>query len=97
MLLQWEEQHDGLTCEQFAQWEKDNDPDLQAQGLAAYLNEEGIGRKMDDMAVGLFTICIVCPACKFKYALAKRGYMHFKCNQCPAEFCSGCGGYFRKV
>jgi len=23
--------------------------------------------------------------------------MHFKCNQCPAEFCSGCGGLFKKV
>ena len=40
---QWEKEHDGLSCEQFAQWKKDNDPELQAQGLAAYLNEEGIG------------------------------------------------------
>ena len=23
--------------------------------------------------------------------------MHFKCTQCPAEFCSGCGGLFKKV
>ena len=23
--------------------------------------------------------------------------MHFKCNQCPAEFCSGCGDLFKKV
>jgi len=42
--LQWEQAHDGLTCEQFSQWQKDNDPELQAQGLAAYLNEEGIGK-----------------------------------------------------
>ena len=42
--LQWEEQHDGLTCEDFIQWKKDNDPELQARGLAAYLQEEGIGK-----------------------------------------------------
>ena len=41
--LQWEDQHEGLACEQFAEWKKDNDPELQAQGLAAYLIEEGIG------------------------------------------------------
>ena len=41
--------------------------------------------------------CTECPACKFKYALAKGGCMHFKCNQCPAEFCSGCGDLFKKV
>ena len=42
-VVQWENAHDGLTCEEFAAWKKDNDPELQAQGLAAYLNEEGIG------------------------------------------------------
>ena len=45
LVVQWETAHDGLNCEQFAVWKKDNDPELQAQGLAAYLNEEGIGRK----------------------------------------------------
>ena len=44
VLLQWAEQHDGLTCEQFSAWKIDNDPELQAQGLAAYLNEVQIGR-----------------------------------------------------
>ena len=43
-VVQWENAHDGLPCEEFAAWKKDNDPELQAQGLAAYLNEEGIGR-----------------------------------------------------
>ena len=23
--------------------------------------------------------------------------MHFKCTQCPAEFCSGCNNFFRKA
>ena len=44
MLLQWEDQHDGIACEQFTTWKKDNDPELQAQGLAAYLDDEGIGK-----------------------------------------------------
>ena len=47
-VVQWENAHDGLSCDQFAKWKQDNDPELQAQGLAAYLNEEGIGRKLDD-------------------------------------------------
>jgi len=38
-----------------------------------------------------------CPQCKFKYALAKGGCMHFKCTQCPTEFCSGCNELFKKV
>jgi len=40
---------------------------------------------------------IECPSCGFKYALAKGGCMHFRCGQCPAEFCSGCNGLFKKV
>ena len=50
--LQWEEQHVGLSCEEFAQWKKDNDPELQAQGLADYLQEEGIGKNYK-----MFCIC----------------------------------------
>ena len=42
--LQWEEQHGGLACEQFAQWKKDNDPELQAQALAAYFRKDGISK-----------------------------------------------------
>ena len=57
-VIQWEAAHYGLSCEQFAAWKKDNDPELQAQGLAAYLNEEGIGRKLDDVTVALFIICL---------------------------------------
>ncbi|XP_065915142.1 uncharacterized protein [Dysidea avara] len=76
----WVPAHDGLSCEQFAQWEIDNDPELQAQGLAAYLNEEGIE----------------CPSCGFRYAVAKGVHIHFQCDLCPAEFCSGCNGFFKK-
>ncbi|KAK3603441.1 hypothetical protein CHS0354_009421 [Potamilus streckersoni] len=70
----WEEQHRGLSCEQFSQWKIDNDADNQAAGLARHLEENGID----------------CPSCKMRYSLAKGGCMHFKCPQCGHEFCSGC-------
>ena len=41
--LQWEAQHEGMSCEKFAQWKQDNDPDAQKQGLAAHLSANGIG------------------------------------------------------
>ncbi|XP_031570397.1 E3 ubiquitin-protein ligase RNF31-like [Actinia tenebrosa] len=77
---QWEDQHEGITCEQFAAWKTANDPEAQAHGLAAHLKENGIE----------------CPNCKFRYDLAKGGCMHFKCNQCSHEFCSGCYQPFRQ-
>ena len=45
-VIQWEAAHDGLSCNQFAAWKIDNDAELQAQGLAAYLNEEDIGKRL---------------------------------------------------
>ena len=41
--LQWEDQHEGITCEQFAAWKEANDPEFQAAGLEAYLKMKGIG------------------------------------------------------
>ena len=38
-----------------------------------------------------------CPACHARYELARGGCMHFKCTRCPNEFCSGCGGSFKKA
>ncbi|KAL5466679.1 hypothetical protein EMCRGX_G030823 [Ephydatia muelleri] len=76
----WEREHEGLTCDQFAQWKHDNDPQLQQQGLAAHLEANGIE----------------CPACHSRYDLARGGCMHFKCTQCPNEFCSGCGQAFKE-
>ena len=51
------------------------------------------------LAATLFTcvVCTECPACKFKFALAKGGCMHFRCVHCPTEFCSGCGDLFKRV
>lgn len=42
--LQWEEQHRGRSCEDFQNWKRTNDPEYQAQGLAMYLQENGIGK-----------------------------------------------------
>ncbi|KAM9774840.1 E3 ubiquitin-protein ligase RNF31-like [Syngnathus typhle] len=70
----WEPQHQDLTCEQFQQWKRDNDPEYQRLGLAGYLRDNGI----------------TCPQCRFQYALTKGGCMHFRCFQCRYQFCSGC-------
>ncbi|XP_005377098.1 PREDICTED: E3 ubiquitin-protein ligase RNF31 isoform X2 [Chinchilla lanigera] len=75
---QWEEQHRGQSCEEFQNWKRNNDPEYQAQGLAMYLQENGID----------------CPKCKFSYALARGGCMHFHCTQCRHQFCSGCYNTF---
>ncbi|CAJ1061358.1 E3 ubiquitin-protein ligase RNF31-like isoform X3 [Xyrichtys novacula] len=38
----WEPQHQDLSCEQFQQWKRENDPEYQRQGLAGYLRDNGI-------------------------------------------------------
>ncbi|XP_069044132.1 E3 ubiquitin-protein ligase RNF31 isoform X2 [Lepisosteus oculatus] len=74
----WEQQHAGLTCDQFQLWKRENDPEYQRQGLAGYLRDNGI----------------TCPNCRFQYALSKGGCMHFTCSQCRHQFCSGCNNPF---
>jgi E3 ubiquitin-protein ligase RNF31 len=76
--FQWEKQHEGITCEKFAEWKEANDPEIQAAGLAKHMAEHGID----------------CPKCKFRYSVAKGGCMHFTCSQCKYEFCCGCGKTF---
>ena len=44
MLLQWQVQHEGLSCEAFEEWKQANDPERQAAGLARHLEENGIGQ-----------------------------------------------------
>ena len=77
--MQWESTHEGLSCEDFAAWKEDNDPDNQAKGVEKHLEEHGIQ----------------CPNCKFRYALTKGGCMHFTCTQCKYEFCIGCERPFK--
>ncbi|XP_012057130.1 PREDICTED: uncharacterized protein LOC105620231 [Atta cephalotes] len=74
----WEKQHEGISCEKFAAWKDENDPDNQAAGLAKHLADNGID----------------CPKCKFRYSLSRGGCMHFTCCQCKYEFCCGCGKAF---
>ncbi|KAG2462500.1 RNF31 ligase, partial [Polypterus senegalus] len=38
----WEDQHQGLSCEDFQSWKRENDPEYQREGLAGYLKENGI-------------------------------------------------------
>lgn len=42
LVLQWESQHAGLSCEQYQSWKRENDPEYQRQGLAGYLRDNGI-------------------------------------------------------
>ncbi|XP_044726520.1 E3 ubiquitin-protein ligase lubel isoform X1 [Chrysoperla carnea] len=74
----WEKQHEGISCEKFAEWKDANDPDTQVMALQKHLADNGID----------------CPKCKFRYALSRGGCMHFTCTQCKYEFCCGCGQTF---
>ncbi|XP_032592515.1 E3 ubiquitin-protein ligase lubel isoform X5 [Drosophila grimshawi] len=74
----WERQHEGTTCEAYLEWRRENDPELQAQGVQEHLAQHGID----------------CPKCKFRYSLARGGCMHFTCTQCKFEFCYGCARPF---
>uniref|UniRef100_A0A1A9W5H4 Uncharacterized protein n=1 Tax=Glossina brevipalpis TaxID=37001 RepID=A0A1A9W5H4_9MUSC len=74
----WQKQHENITCDQFLEWQKANDPDIQALGVQRHLEQNGID----------------CPKCKFRYSLARGGCMHFTCTQCKYEFCYGCARPF---
>ena len=43
-VFQWEDQHEGVSCQQFQAWKEANDPEHQAAGLAKILEENGIGK-----------------------------------------------------
>jgi len=74
----WEDQHAGISCEEFRNWKIANDPENQMHGLQNHLAENGI----------------TCPKCKFRYDLARGGCMHFTCRQCNFDFCGDCYGEF---
>lgn len=54
-IFQWESQHTNITCEQFANWQRDNNPELSKEAIGNYLQKNGID----------------CPKCKFKYDLSR--------------------------
>ncbi|XP_037828634.1 E3 ubiquitin-protein ligase lubel isoform X9 [Lucilia sericata] len=74
----WQKQHEGISCDQYSEWESANDPEVQAKGVQQHLEQNGID----------------CPKCKFRYSLARGGCMHFTCTQCKYEFCYGCAKPF---
>lgn len=76
---QWEPAHDGISCQQFAEWRAANNPELQADCVKQHLQMYGID----------------CPQCKFRFSLSRGGCMHFTCTQCKYEFCYGCGKPFQ--
>lgn len=43
LCLQWIAQHEGLSCEKFAEWIRNNDSQFQEEGLIMQLQENGIG------------------------------------------------------
>ena len=45
LLFQWDPKHDYMSCEAFAEWKNKNNPEFQRRGLAAYLEDVGIGNK----------------------------------------------------
>ena len=57
LYLQWEDQHEGITCEQFSAWKEANDPEFQAAGLAAHLRMNGIGKISFSI---IFNPCLLC-------------------------------------
>ena len=71
----WQDQHDGRTCEEFSQWELENDPAYQNKKLDGFL------RAMDAM---------ICPSCNYRYELVRGGCLHFTCSRCGCEFCGFC-------
>ncbi|XP_047515468.1 E3 ubiquitin-protein ligase lubel-like isoform X1 [Pieris napi] len=74
----WSANHDGISCEQYAIWLEDNDPERSMAAVQQHLKENGLE----------------CPRCRFKYSLSRGGCMHFTCTQCKYEFCYGCGKPF---
>lgn len=54
-LLQWTANHEGLTCDQYAAWIEDNDPERSVSAIQQHLRDNGLE----------------CPRCHFKYSLSR--------------------------
>jgi len=76
----WDDDHEGLSCEQYKQWKIDNDDNLQNAAVNNILNNASLK----------------CPKCKLEFQLARGGCLHFICTSCKHQFCSGCAKTFYK-
>ncbi|XP_051879049.1 E3 ubiquitin-protein ligase RNF31-like isoform X2 [Pristis pectinata] len=77
--IPWEQQHEGISCEQFRMWKQQNNPEYQASALDIYLSKNGIE----------------CPNCRAQFDLSRGGCMHFNCQECQYQFCGGCRRPFK--
>ncbi|CAG4998363.1 unnamed protein product [Parnassius apollo] len=57
----WSSNHDGLTCEKYAEWLEDNDPERSIAAVQQHLRENGLE----------------CPRCHFKYSLSRMHYVEY--------------------
>ncbi|GBP76693.1 E3 ubiquitin-protein ligase RNF31 [Eumeta japonica] len=58
VLSKWLTQHEGVSCEQFAEWLEANDPDRSTAAVQQHLRENGLE----------------CPRCHFKYSLSRLSF-----------------------
>ncbi|ETE67953.1 RING finger protein 31, partial [Ophiophagus hannah] len=82
----WEPQHQGLTCEAFLEWKRTNDPEYQAQGLAMYLQENGIGTISAVDVTGRFM-----PPINARYRTARSGGPSMDITRVTASSTCGTG------
>ncbi|KAM4605060.1 E3 ubiquitin-protein ligase RNF31 isoform 2-T2 [Polymixia lowei] len=75
----WAPEHQGLSCQQFREWQLQNNPEYQTARLENLLSKNKIE----------------CPDCQFVFYLSKGGCLHFTCTQCQHEFCGSCSRPFR--
>ncbi|CAF4044021.1 unnamed protein product [Rotaria sp. Silwood2] len=76
----WCPDHASLSCDQYAEWLIDNDPDDPNVQIFKYLSETGIACPN--------------PACQLIFDYQAGGCEHFTCTECKTEFCRMCSALF---
>ncbi|UJR09583.1 hypothetical protein I4U23_013818 [Adineta vaga] len=76
----WLDNHQGISCEAYGEWLRENDPDDPEVQLMKYLDTAGM----------------MCPngQCKQIYEYQAGGCEHFRCPRCATEFCRICSALF---
>ncbi|KAK9728254.1 IBR domain, a half RING-finger domain [Popillia japonica] len=82
----WEKQHEGITCEKFAEWKEANDPDNQASAVAKHLAEHVQVRVLQRLRQSFYDGCQMRRQCVLRQ-------IGFVCNGCGKAFMMGakCG------